>query len=167
MNRTLLTVSSVFLATFASGVALAQKPPSSKETKEANLKAYVDLLRKDIKKDKVAILTELMQLDPDEAAKFWPVYKDFDKALTKLADERIALIRMYAENQDNLTDQKATQIAMGMLDLEGRRNQLKKDYFQRISQALSGKLAARFLQIESQIERVLDLQIADSLPVVE
>jgi len=74
---------------------------------------------------------------------------------------------MYGENQDQLTDQKATQIAMGMLDLEGRRNQLKKDYFQRMSQALSGKLAARFLQIESQIERVLDLQIAASLPVVE
>jgi hypothetical protein len=166
LTRILPTVSILLLAMLPRGAAQTQTP-TPQETKEANLKAYVELLRKDVKKDKVAILTELMQLDPDQAGKFWPVYREFDNALTKLADERIALIRMYAENQTSLTDQKASQISMGMLDLEGRRNQLKKDYFQRMSQALSGKLAARFLQIENQLERVVDLQIAASLPVVE
>jgi hypothetical protein len=161
LNR-ILVIISVLSVTLAPA-----QTPSPDETKEANLKAYVDLLRKDVKKDKVAILTDLMQLGPDESAKFWPVYNEFDKALTKLADERIAFIRMYAENYGSLTDQKASQIAMGLLDIEGRRNQLKKDYLQRMSQSLSGKVAARFLQIESQLERVIDLQIAASLPVVE
>ena len=75
---------------------LAQAPPTAEETKEANLKTYVDLLRKDLKRDKVAIVTELMGLTPEEAAKFWPVYNEYDKALTKLGDERC--FRMYAEN---------------------------------------------------------------------
>jgi hypothetical protein len=145
----------------------AQVPPTAEETKEANLKTYVNLLRKDLKRDKVAILTELMELRPEQAAKFWPVYNEYDKGLTKLADERIALIRMYAENYGSLTDQKVTHIATGLLDLEGRRNQLKKQYFQRMSQAVSPKLAARFLQIENQIEEIIDLQIAASLPIVE
>jgi hypothetical protein len=166
LNRILPTVSSQLLAILVSSLALAQSP-SPEETKEANLKAYVDLLRKDVKKDKVAILTELMQLSPDEAAKFWPVYNEYDKALTKLGDERIAFIRMYAENETTLTDQKATQIVTGLLDIEGRRNQLKREYLKRMSHALSGKLAARFLQIESQLERVVDLQVAASLPIVE
>ena len=164
MTRILFTIS---LLSFAMLPRAAAQTPTSQENKEANLKAYVELLRKDVKKDKVAILTELMQLDPDEAAKFWPVYREFDAALTKLGDERIALIRMYAENQGALTDQKASQIVMGMLDIDTRRTQLKKDYFQRMSQAMSGKMAARFLQIEGQLERVIDLQIAASLPVVE
>ena len=145
----------------------AQVPPTAEETKEANLKTYVNLLRKDLKRDKVAILTELMELNPEQAAKFWPVYNEYDKGLTKLADERIALIRMYAENYGSLTDQKVTHIATGLLELEGRRNQLKKQYFQRMSQAVSPKLAARFLQIENQIEEIIDLQIAASLPIVE
>jgi hypothetical protein len=146
---------------------MAQATSTAEKNREANLKAYIDLLRKDLKKDKVAILTELMQLDPEEASSFWPVYNEYDKALTKLADERVALIRMYAENYGSLTDQKVTEIALGMLDLEGRRNQLKKEYFQKISQALSPKVAARFLQIENQIEKLVDLQIASSLPIVE
>jgi hypothetical protein len=162
-----LTLTALWLSGSISAIAFAQEAPSAAQTQEANLTAYVDLLRKDLKKDKVSILTELMQLNPEDAAKFWPVYNEYDKALTKLADERVAFIRMYAENFGSLSDQKATQIATGMLDLEGRRNQLKKDYFQRMSKTVSVKQAVRFLQIESQIEKLVDLQIAANLPIVE
>ena len=167
LKRIPVILSCLCLMALAGLLVLAQAPPTAEETKEANLKTYVDLLRKDLKRDKVAILTELMELSPEEAAKFWPVYNEYDKALTKLGDERIAFVRMYAENYGLLTDQKVTQIATGLLDLEGRRNQLEKQYFQRMSQAMSPKLAARFLQIEDQIEKIIDLQIASILPVVE
>lgn len=148
-------------------VAGAAQQPTPDQTKEANLKAYVELLRKDVKKDKVAILSELMDLGPEESSKFWPVYNDFDKALTVLADERIALIRMYAENFGAMTDVTATKLANGALDLDARRNDLKRSYFQKLSAVLNPRLAARFLQIENQLEKIIDLQIASSLPVIE
>ena len=147
--------------------AFAQQTPTDEQNREANLKAYVDLMRKDVKKEKVAILTELMGLSPEEASKFWPVYNQYDKELTKLGDERIAFLRMYAENLGSLTDQKVTQIATGLLDVQGRRNALAKKYFQQMSQTLNPKLAARFLQVENQLLLILDLQISASLPVVE
>ncbi len=137
------------------------------DPQEANVKAYIDLLRKDIKKDKVGILTEMMDFTPDEASRFWPVYNAYDKELTKLGDERIALIRMYADNYGDLTDTQATTIVNGLLDVSAKRNALQKKYFQQISQALNPKLAARFIQVEHQILLVLDLQVASSLPVVE
>jgi len=167
VRRTGWILSTLWFSAGVPGTAFAQQAVSATETQEANLKAYVDLLRKDLRQDKVAIFTELMQLTPEEAAKFWPVYNEYDKALTKLGDERIALIRMYSDNYSSLTDEKAKQIATGVLDFEDHRNQLKRQYFQRMSQALSAKQAARFLQIENQIERLLDLQIAAGLPIVE
>lgn len=145
----------------------AQSAPTPAETQEANLKAYVSMLRQDLRKAKVAILTELMQLLPEESAKFWPVYNEYDKALTQLGDQRTAFIRMYAENLGSLSDEKVTQIATGLLDFEARRNQLKRQYFQKMSQTVSVKQAARFLQIENQIEKLVDLQISSNLPVVE
>jgi hypothetical protein len=145
----------------------AQEKTATNETQEANFKAYVELLRKDLKKDKVSILTQMMELSPEESAKFWPVYNNYDKELTKLADERIAFIRMYAENYGSLSDEKITQIANGMLDLESRRIQLRKQYFQIMSKSLTPKLAARFVQVETQIEKLVDLQIASNLPIVE
>ena len=167
LKRLLLTLIAVWLSVMMSAAVFAQDVPSAAQTREANLKAYVEMLRKDLNKNKVAILTELMQLTPEESAKLWPVYNEYDKALTKLKDERIAFIRIWAENFDSLSDEKATGIVTGLLDVEGRRNQLKKDYFQRMSRSVSVKQAARFLQIENQIEKLVDLQIAASLPIVE
>ena len=167
LRRIALTVFALWLAVVVSAAAFAQDAPSAAQTQEANLKAYVEMLRKDLNKDKVAILTELMQLSSEESAKFWPAYHEYDKALTRLKDERIALIRMWAENSASLTDDKVSRIALGLLDVEGRRNQLQKEYFQRMSRIVSVKDAARFLQIENQIEKLVDLQIAASLPIVE
>lgn len=147
--------------------ALAQQAPTAEQNREANLKAYVDLLRKDMKKEKVSILTEIMGLSPEDASKFWPVYNEYDKELTRLADERIAFLRMYGENYGSLTNEKVTQIATGLLDVQGKRNALEKKYFQRMSQVLNPKLAGRFLQVEHQLLLIVDLQISASLPVVE
>jgi transcriptional regulator of heat shock response len=146
---------------------VAQTAATPQQTQEANLKEYVSLLRTDLKKGKVSILTELMALGPDQAAKFWPIYNEYDKALTKLADERIAFIRMYADNYSSLSDENATKIATGMMDVQARRLDLQKQYFQRFSQTLTPKDAARWLQIEAQIEKLVDLQILASLPIVQ
>jgi hypothetical protein len=148
------------------GSAMAQAP-TPQQTREANLKAYIGMMREDLNKDKVSILTELMALGPDGAAKFWPVYNEYTKALAKLGDERIAYIRMYADNYESLSGETATKIALGLLDIESKRLDLRKQYFLRLSQVLSPKDAARWLQIESQIEKVVDLQILASLPIVD
>ena len=167
-----MRIARILLSLLASATVLPmlqaqQEPAGNQQTIEANFKAYIELLRKDIKKDKVAILSELMDLTPDEASKFWPIYNAYDKELTKLGDERLALFRMYVDNYESLTDKQATTIVNGLMDVQGRRTALQRRYFQTMSQALSPKLAARFVQIEHQLLLVLDLQIAASLPVVD
>jgi hypothetical protein len=152
---------------FAAGAARAQQAPSAEQNQEANIREYIDLLRKDVKKEKVAIITEIMDLEPSDAAKFWPLYNDYDKQLTKLADERIAFLRMYGDNLGTLTDAKATQIVNGLIGVQEKRNALLKATFGRMSGALGAKTAARWVQVEHQILLVLDLQISASLPVVE
>jgi Spy/CpxP family protein refolding chaperone len=166
MNTIASSLASLCVFAMASTLAVAQTL-TAEETHEANLQAYIGMMRKDLKKDKVSILTELMALGPDQSAKFWPVYGEYDKALTQLADERIALIRMYADNYSTLGDETAAKLAMGAIDIQARRLELQKNYFQRISQVLTAKDAARWLQIETQIEKLVDLQILASLPIVD
>lgn len=74
---------------------------------------------------------------------------------------------MYADNFSTLDQDLATKIAMGMLDIESRCVNLRKLYFQRLSQTLTPKAAVRWLQVEAQLEKVVDLQIRSSLPIVE
>jgi hypothetical protein len=136
-------------------------------TEEANIDSYISLLRQDVKKGKVAVLTEMMELTPDEASKFWPVYNDYDKELSKLGDERVALLRDYGQNYGTMTEQKIVEIGRKALDLETRRTEMKKRYFDRLSKSVSARVAGRFLQIENQLLMLLDLQMASSLPIVE
>jgi hypothetical protein len=143
------------------------KPPVAADARDVNLRAYVELLRSDVRSQKVAILTEMMDFTEQEDATFWPIYRDYDGELSKINDDRVTLIQEYAKNYEQMTDAVADRIALGALDLETRRQALKHKYYDRLKSALSAKTAARFLQVENQLLMILDLQISAALPVVK
>lgn len=145
----------------------AQGKISESDTREQNIDAYADLLRQDVQKQKVAIVSQLMQLSPEQAAAFWPVYNEYAKELRSLGDLRYQGIKEYAANYGSLSDEKAAQLAKMRFDYEERLLALKKKYFEKFSKALKPKLAARFFQIENQLLDLLDLQVASSLPIVQ
>jgi hypothetical protein len=136
-------------------------------TKDLNLRAYVELLRSDLRGQKVAIITELMEFTESEDAAFWPVFREYELELAKINDDRVSLIEDYARNYTKMTEPIADKLVMAALDLESRRTALKAKYYSRLKAALSPKVAARVIQIEHQILLLVDLQIAASLPVVK
>jgi hypothetical protein len=52
------------------------------------------------------------------------------------------------------------------LNIEQERNAVKRKYCQRFKETLDAITAMRFLQVENQLERLIDLQIAAELPVI-
>jgi len=159
-------------AFFHTPIILAQQPssdiqPAATDSQENNVRAYVELLRVDVKTKKTAIFTEIMQFNDQQAAKFWPIYNEYDIELQKLNDQKLAGIQEYAKNYGNMTDEKADELATLALELENKRNSLKKAYYEKVREQLGGIIAARFLQVENQLLMVIDLQIASSLPIVE
>jgi hypothetical protein len=136
-------------------------------TKDLNLRAYVELLRSDLRGQKVAIITELMEFTESEDAAFWPVFREYEVELTKINDDRVSLIEEYARNYPKMTEPVADKLVMTALDLESRRTATKAKYYSRLKTVLSPRVAARVLQIEHQILLLVDLQIAASLPIVK
>lgn len=126
----------------ASGQAVT--PAAAGDAREENLYAYTELLRSDLRSQTVAIITEVMQFSEDEDTEFWPVYRQYETELAKINDERLALVRDYAANYTTVTDGVADRLALGALDLEGRRHALKVKYYDRFKAAVSPRTAARF-----------------------
>jgi hypothetical protein len=54
-----------------------------------------------------------------------------------------------------------------LLTIEQQWTDLKRKYYRRVKDALDALIAARFLQVENQLERLIDLQIAAELPVTK
>jgi hypothetical protein len=151
----------------------AQKPKTQEKQavqlsdQDLNLRAYIELLRSDVKAEATEIVAEVMQLNDADAAKFWPIYREFELGLSKIGDEKMALIKKYADNYENMSDEVADQLAQGVFKLEQERQDLKMKYYERIKNALTAKTAARFFQVLNQILMLTDLQVASSLPVIK
>lgn len=146
----------------------AQKSMQSEpDSQEQNIRAYIELMRADIRAQKVQIMTDMMNLDDKEAAIFWPIYREYDLEFSKLGDEKLAIIQDYSRNYLSMTDEKADQLANRMLELDEKRMELRKNYYVKFKKALSPILAARFSQVVDQIEKLIDLQIDSSLPIIE
>jgi hypothetical protein len=148
----------------AKPVTVAQTKAMSNE--EMNLRAYIELLRTDVRKSKSQVMGDVMQLDAEESTKFWPVYKDFEEEYTQLGNKIVAVVKTYAERYEAMTDDVADQLANQVLAIEQERNALKKKYYDRMKAAMGAITATRFLQVENQLERLIDLQIAAELPVI-
>ncbi len=148
----------------AKAVGLGKSEAASNE--DMNIRAYIELLRTDIRKEKTQITGDVMQLDADQSAKFWPIYKEFETDFSALGNKVVAVIKDYAENYLKMTDEVADGIANQILAIELQRNELKKKYYERFKSALGAIAATRFLQVENQLERLVDLQVAAGLPVI-
>lgn len=146
-------------------VAPAQTPPATDQ--EKNFQAYVGLLRSDVRKAKSQVISEVMQFDSAQAAKFWPVYTEFEKEFTRIGDAIQALVKDYIANYDRMTPEAADRLATKLLEIEQQRLDLKKKYYSRVKTTLDAVTATRFLQVENQLEKLMDLQLAAQLPTME
>ena len=133
---------------------------------QAQQDAYVELLRSDVKTQRVAIITEVMQFSDSASALFWPVYREYEYEATKIGDDMLALIKDYAANYDSLSEEIAKDLASRALRIDEDELKLRKKYYKRVEKAMGSVTAAKFLQIENQIRLLIDLQIAQSLPLI-
>jgi hypothetical protein len=156
-------------AVVAQNAAPAQATPSAASAtspQKQNLDAYISLIRKDVASQKFDVMDSVMQLNEDQAAKFWPIYRDYQQELTKINDQRIANIKQYAQNYNNLTDDQANQLVQNALDYRKQRLDLLAKYYGQVKQSLGAVTAARFVQVEDQLLLLIDLKIDSMLPIV-
>ena len=132
-----------------------------------NIQAYIELLRADVRQQKAEMVGAVMQLSAGDAAKFWPIYEEYDAELAKLNDLRVANIQEYVSSYDQMTDAKADELIQKALSYRKQRSELLAKYYERVKQALGGIEAARFVQVEDQLLLIIDLQIDSALPIVE
>ena len=128
---------------------------------------FIELMRADLRADKVAILTESMVFSEAEADVFWPVYREYELELSKLGDRRLKLLKQYASTYESLSNEDAKRLANAWFQLQEDHLKLKKKYFGRVEKALSTTIAARFLQVEHQIQLLAELGLASETPLVK
>lgn len=138
---------------------------SAAQSSEPSLDSYIESLRADLRADKIDIITEAMRFNDQESQAFWPVYRRYEADVTKVNDQRLALIKTYSDKFITMTDADAKAIIEQSIDFESRRTDVKKKYAQEFQKAgLSPLAVAKFLQLEHRLDLLVDLKIASELP---
>ena len=125
------------------------------------------MLRQDLRSKKKQTIATNLQLTDADATKFWPVYDQYVAELTKINDEKYAVIKEYASAWGNMNDEQALSLTNRALAVEESVAQLRIKYFPIFSKVVSGSKVATFFQIERHVQALVDLQLSAQLPLVQ
>ena len=128
--------------------------------------ADIQLLRSDIQADKNEIITHAMQFTDAESTAFWPVYRDYARDQHKIGDERLQLIKDYAQHYDTMDDANAKNMTQKLLNIDGKLANLRQEYWPKFEKALGGKRAAKFYQVDNRLTLLVNLQLASEIPML-
>jgi len=157
----LITTALLSSAAVESPTIPAQQPDSG------NLRTFFELVRKDVRTEKALIIAQNIDFTSDEAVDFWPLYSEYEVDLSKWYDQRFALLKDYLDREATLTDEQASKLADDVFSLEKQRTDLKRKYFKKFSKIVGPKKAARFFQVENQLNAAIDLRIAAAVPLIK
>jgi hypothetical protein len=130
--------------------------------------AYFEVLRSQFNSEKVATLNRILKLTADEADKFWPIYREYEKEFAAVGDRKLQLIREFFKDygRNGLTDESASALAEKWFKNLQDRTDLWKKYHAKLSRELSPVRAAQFLQVEHQMALLVDLSLASDMPAL-
>jgi hypothetical protein len=128
---------------------------------------FIELLKSDIKTDRKAIIMESVNFTYAESKAFWLLYAKFEIELEKLSNKRIQNIKDYDVNYEKMSDEKADQIIKTAFDFQASHVKLNETYYKKFAKAISPTRAAKYAQIENQIQLIIDAEIASELPLIK
>ena len=128
---------------------------------------YIELLRSDIKTQAKFIVSQTMKFSEEDASVFWPIYKEYEIEVDKLGDKRLANIKDFVNNYDKMTDQKADEIIDQAFNYQKERLELKRNMYDKLKNKFNSSTAAKFIQLEHQIQLIVDLKINAELPLIK
>ncbi len=149
-------------------LAFAQQPPAPQTAAEAKAEAMEDLrlTRVAIQVERQAIVTQAMDLTPEEMETFWPLYRDYRVEAVKIGDRIVALLLRYAATSDELTDAAADKLLADFVKIEQARANLKAKFLPKFKKVLPAKKVARFYQVENKLDVMILNEMAENIPLL-
>jgi hypothetical protein len=109
--------------------------------------------REKIEAAKIALITERLELTPEQAQKFWPIYNELQQKQQSIAQE-------FRNARENFDPKKATEeenrqmLELGM-QLKERKLQMEQEYSQRMLRVISSRQLMNLRKAEDDFRQML------------
>ncbi|MBI1183368.1 hypothetical protein GC194_03805 [bacterium] len=133
----------IFLVlTFFSCMAAIAQPPM-----EANKEAARSL--------KVGIYTNVLNLTPAEAEKFWPLFNEFESKMDKIKNREFEIRSKIEGAFATISDEELEKLIDEMMDLQKQETDLLVSYYEKYKKVLPIKKVALIHRAEMMYKRAL------------
>lgn len=127
---------------FSFGVVIAQ--PGPPEEKKEQIEAM-----------KVAFITRKLELTPDEAKVFWPIYDQHQKEMETLRDNRRKEMRDARDSFDSMSEKDVEKLVDGEIAFRQAELDILKKYNPQFKKVLPMKKVAKLYRAEDDFKREL------------
>lgn len=90
-----------------------------------------------MKADKIAFITERLDLGVEEAQKFWPIYNEFSNKSHELFQEEREILRNLRHNSEQYSQDQMSEMLNRVMDIKIERAELEKKYHKKYKEVLS------------------------------
>lgn len=106
---------------------------------------------------KIAFFTQKLDLSPEEAKIFWPIYNDMQAEQNALRKERMQKMISFrkVDEIDNLSDAQVQTLITSEFDFKQRDLNLDKKYYNKLKSSLPIKVVGKFYRAQEAFKREL------------
>lgn len=140
---------------------------SSTVSAQTALDQQIALTRQSAHTDRKIIIMGNMTFTADESAQFWPAWNEYRAAAAANGDRTLALIKNFAENYENMTDQKANELMTDHFSIEMQNLVIQQKFSQELIKFMPATKVMRVIQIENKLDAAIDLQLAAEIPLAQ
>jgi len=148
--------------------ALAQDKGAPMPAADAsNTTAALAKYRDDMQASRADIMAKGLTLSADEASKFWPLFKDYQKEQNVIIDAQIEAVKKYSEHYQTLNATDAVAYVKSLLDRDQKMDALRVKWLTKFqSGGISGGTAARAIQLDRRLSQLAQAQLSSEIPLV-
>jgi hypothetical protein len=159
MKKTLFALAAV--------AALCATPTSFAESVGTAELARTQELISAIQADKRQVMLDTLALNPEQLAKFMPIYDEYQAEMKTLMTSASNLNnRLFVADLGGMTNESSKSILKDAFKLRNDRLDLLERYADKLEKKLPATKVFQFVQVENKIQTLLDLALAASIPIV-
>jgi Spy/CpxP family protein refolding chaperone len=134
----------LILISFTSSLGYTQPPGGGPSEKK----------REQIHAQKIAFISTQLNLTPDEAQKFWPIYNQYEAEIEKIRKERRGYMNELKKSAE-LSDDRAYELTEKIFATETKESQTRLNYLKQFASVVGKKKAAEVFIAEEKFKREL------------
>jgi hypothetical protein len=139
----------------------------AKAAAEPTPEQIVAQFRDDLQAKSADVMAKALTLTADQATKFWPLYKEYQKEQAAIVDGQIQATQKYAKNYGQLTDADALDFINALLTRDQKTHDLRVKWLAKFQTVVPPVTAARAIQVERRLGLVSQIGVSSQIPLIK